>query len=76
MVKQFNERFSGWGTETSSGGVAGLEGYSRERAEQVARDVRSNMALTSGIIDIKVDIVPIGNGNFCVTNNSTYESLF
>lgn len=76
MVKQFNEKFSGWGTETSGGGVAGLEGYSRERAEEVASNVREQMALTSNIIEIKVTVEPMGNGNFCVVNTSTYNSAY
>lgn len=76
MIKQFNERFAGWGTETRGGGVAGFEGYSRERAEEVACEVRTNMALTRGILEVKVSIEPMANGNFCVVNTSSYESFF
>ena len=75
-IKQFDERFSGWGTETSGGGVAGLEGYSRERAEEVATTVRSNMKNTRGIQEIKVKVEPMRNGKFCVVNTSTYKTTY
>lgn len=75
-IKQFDETFSGWGTETRGGGTAGFEGYTKDRAEEVAREVRSNMKGTRGIKDIKVTVEPMGNGRFRVHNTSTYESQY
>lgn len=72
-VKSFNETFSGWGTETRGGSVAGLEGYSYTEAASVATRVRENMRATRGIIDIIVNIEPMGNGKFKVVNTSTYN---
>jgi len=72
-VKSFNETFSGWDTETRGGGVAGFEGYSYAEAATVATNVRENMRETRGIIEIKVNIVPMGNGKFKVVNTSTYN---
>lgn len=75
-LKKFDETYSGWGTETRNGSVAGLEGYSKERAEEVAIEVRAQMAITRGIISVDVNVVPMSNGNFKVVNTSTYESYF
>lgn len=75
-IKHFDETFSGWGTETRGGGVAGFEGYSKDRAEDVANEVRANMKRTRGILDIQVKVEPIGNGKYRVRNTSTYESLY
>ena len=72
-VKSFNETYSGWGTETRNGGVAGFEGYTYAEAANVATNVRENMRATRGIIDIKVSIEPMGNGKFQVVNKSTYH---
>lgn len=74
MIKQFDEKYSGWGTETNGGGVAGLNGYSKERAEEVAREVRANMQNTRGIKEIIVNVIPMSNGNYQVHNTSTYET--
>ena len=75
-IKHFDETFSGWGTETRGGGTAGFDGYTKERAEEVAREVRSNMKGTRGIMEIKVNVEPMGNGRFHVRNTSTYESRY
>jgi hypothetical protein len=75
-IRHFDEKFSGWGTQTRDGGVAGLDGYTKDRAEEVAREVRANMQNTRGIIDIKVKVIPMGNGMFQVHNTSTYESRY
>lgn len=73
-VKQFNETYSGWGTETRGGGIAGFEGYTYAEAATVATNVRENMRATRGIIDINVNIEPMGNGKFKVVNTSTYRT--
>ena len=73
-LKSFNETFSGWGTETRNGGVAGLQGYSYAEAEKVAERVRHYMSEVRGIVDIKVSIKPMANGNYQVVNTSTYET--
>lgn len=73
-VKQFNETYSGWGTETRGGGIAGFEGYTYAEAANVATNVRENMRATRGIIDINVNIEPMGNGKFKVVNTSTYRT--
>ena len=75
-IKQFDETFSGWGTETRGGGTAGFEGYTKDSAEEVAREVRINMKGTRGIKDIKVTVEHMGNGRFRVHNTSTYESQY
>ena len=57
-------------------GVKPESGYSKAKAEEIAREIRESHERNSTYVKVDVRLVPLENGRYAVRDCSQYQSRF